>query len=51
MTQVDLAAKLRQPQSLISKIEGGERRIDVIEFVDICRAVGLSPSDVITQLE
>lgn len=51
MTQVDLAAKLRQPQSLVSKIESGERRIDVIEFIDICRAVGLSPSKVLTQLE
>ncbi len=51
MTQVDLATALGQPQSRISKIESGERRIDVFEFMDICRAVGLSPSKVMKQVE
>jgi transcriptional regulator with XRE-family HTH domain len=38
-----LAKKLRRPQSFISKFEGGERRIDVVEFITIARALGADP--------
>jgi transcriptional regulator with XRE-family HTH domain len=38
-----LAKKLGRPQSFIAKYEGGERRIDVIEFVAIARALGADP--------
>ena len=31
MTQVEVADKLKKPQSYISKVESGEQRIDVIE--------------------
>ena len=40
LRQEDLAAKLDEPQSFVSKIEGGERRIDVVELNDICEALG-----------
>jgi transcriptional regulator with XRE-family HTH domain len=40
LTQVELASKLGRPQSFVSKYENGERRIDVIEFLDICEAIG-----------
>ena len=35
-----LAKKLGRPQSFVAKYEGGERRIDVIEFIAIARALG-----------
>jgi len=31
------------PQSFIAKYEGGERRIDVVEFIAIARALGADP--------
>jgi transcriptional regulator with XRE-family HTH domain len=41
--QQALATKLRRPQSFIAKYEGGERRIDIIEFIAIARALGADP--------
>jgi transcriptional regulator with XRE-family HTH domain len=41
--QQALAKKLSRPQSFIAKYEGGERRIDVIEFIAIARALGADP--------
>ena len=42
--QKDLAKTLKKPQSYISKVESGERNIDVIEYVSYCNALGLDPS-------
>jgi transcriptional regulator with XRE-family HTH domain len=41
--QQALAKKLGRPQSFVAKYEGGERRIDVVEFVTIARALGRDP--------
>jgi transcriptional regulator with XRE-family HTH domain len=41
--QQELAKKLGRPQSFVAKYEGGERRIDVVEFVAIARALGQDP--------
>ena len=43
LTQIDLAKRLKKPQSFIAKYEGGERRIDVIEFLAVTRAIGADP--------
>ena len=43
ISQQILARKLGRPQSFIAKYEGGERRIDLIEFVAIARALGADP--------
>jgi transcriptional regulator with XRE-family HTH domain len=43
MTQEELAKSLNRPQSFISKCENGERRLDVVELLEILQAVGLDP--------
>ena len=37
ITQQQLSKALSRPQSFVSKYERGERRLDVIEFLEVCR--------------
>jgi transcriptional regulator with XRE-family HTH domain len=50
LTQQDVADRLGKPQSYVAKIEGAERRIDVIEFVLLARAIGADPASVFNEL-
>lgn len=43
LKQTELAARLNKPQSYVSKVETGERQLNVIEFVAYARAIGLHP--------
>jgi transcriptional regulator with XRE-family HTH domain len=43
VTQVELARRLGKPQSFVSTIERGVRRLDVLEFYAIAHALGLEP--------
>lgn len=43
LTQLHVARRLRKPQSFVSKYEQGERRLDVVEFLDVAEALGLEP--------
>jgi len=43
LTQHDLAKRIKKPQSFVAKYEGGERRLDVVEFVAIAGALGIDP--------
>ena len=40
-TQVQLAEKLLRPQSFVSKYERGERRLDVVEFLEVVQALNI----------
>ena len=50
LKQAQVAALLNRPQSFVSKYENGERQLDVIEFIEVCKALGVSPSALIDQL-
>jgi len=47
ITQTELSAKLSRPQSYVSKYERGERRLDVIEFLEVAKALGVDPQEVL----
>lgn len=52
LTQTYLAEQLGKPQSYVAKVENFERTLDVLEFVDWCKAIGQSPSELLkAQLE
>jgi transcriptional regulator with XRE-family HTH domain len=47
VTQIELAERLGRPQSFVSKVEGGDRRLDVIEFLQITTALNVDPEPII----
>lgn len=51
LTQTDLAKKLGQNQSFVSKYESGERRLDLIELKLICNKLGISLIDFVKRFE
>lgn len=51
VTQAELALTLDRPQSFVSKYETGERRLDVIELRNVCRALGLGVVEFMAQLD
>ena len=50
LTQIVVAERLGRPQSFVAKVENGERRLDVVEFIDLVEAVGGDPAEVFAQL-
>jgi transcriptional regulator with XRE-family HTH domain len=50
LKQVEVAERLGRPQSYVAKYEGGERRLDVIEFLAIARAIGNDPVRILRAL-
>jgi transcriptional regulator with XRE-family HTH domain len=45
LTQAEVARRLGSPQSYVSKYETGERRLDFVETVFVCEALGISIGD------
>ncbi|ELZ5869718.1 helix-turn-helix transcriptional regulator [Salmonella enterica] len=41
ITQTALATALGRPQSFIAKVENGERRLDVVEFIRLAQLLGM----------
>ena len=50
-SQRELARLLKKPQSFVSKYERGERRLDVVEFMELCKVLKLDPCGVLRKIE
>lgn len=50
LSQADLAEKLGRYQSVVSQIESGGRRVDVVELLDIAEIIGLDVHALIDDL-
>lgn len=51
LTQKDVAVLLHKPQSYVSKYESGERRLDILELKQICKAIGTNLINFVNILE
>ena len=51
LTQQELASRLNKHQSFVSKFERSERRLDVLEFITVCRALSLDACSIIRNVE
>jgi ribosome-binding protein aMBF1 (putative translation factor) len=45
--QVQLAKKLKRSQTWIARLEGGERRLDVVELIDLAEAIGFDAPGIV----
>ncbi|WP_353642536.1 helix-turn-helix transcriptional regulator [Mesorhizobium sp. WSM2239] len=50
LTQTQVAEKLGRPQSFVAKYEGGERRLDVVEFLEVTAALDADPCEILSKL-
>jgi transcriptional regulator with XRE-family HTH domain len=51
VSQRELARRLGRTQSYVSKIESGQQRLDILEFLDYSRAIGIEPSLLMLKLD
>jgi transcriptional regulator with XRE-family HTH domain len=51
ITQVDLAKRLGQTQSFVSKIERGDRRLDIVQLRTLCQVYGITLADFVERME
>ncbi len=50
MTQVQVATRLRRPQSFVASVERGERRVDLAEFLYFAAAIGFDPMAAVAEI-
>ena len=44
LTQQEVAKRLGEHQSFVSRYETGERRLDVVEYLEVCKCIGVDPA-------
>jgi transcriptional regulator with XRE-family HTH domain len=50
ISQQNLAESLDRPQSFIAKVENGERRLDIVEFMHLARLLSIDPISIIGKI-
>ncbi|MDG6882557.1 helix-turn-helix domain-containing protein [Phocoenobacter uteri] len=50
ITQQQIADQLNKPQSYIAKIERCERKLDILEFIELCEAMNTSPLTILQKI-
>ena len=51
VTQTEISMRLGRPQSFVAKYEGGERRLDIIELLQVCAALEIDPHKIISEMQ
>ena len=51
MTQAELAARLGQYQSFVARLESGQRRIDVVEFLELSEILGFDAAEAVEAIK
>lgn len=51
ITQRELARRLGRAHSFVGKLESGERQLNVLEFIEVARALGVEPSALLRRVE
>ena len=50
LTQSRVAELLGRPQSFVSKYETGERRLDIVDFLEVCQALSIAPGNILDKI-
>lgn len=51
LTQVDIAERLDETQSYVSKCERGDRRVDLVQLRHFCKAIGITLAEFVAEFE
>lgn len=51
LRQIDLAVRLKRPQSFVSKYESGEKTLDFLEVREVCGVLGVPLADFVRRYE
>ena len=50
LSQREFAKKLNRTNNFVWRIEAGERKVDVLEFIEIAKAAGLDPQELLRRV-
>lgn len=50
LTQTELASKLGEYQSFVARLESGQRRVDVVEFLKLASVLNFDPHELLDRL-
>lgn len=51
LTQVQLAAALKRPQSYVATVERGQRHVDVVTLLEFAEVIGFDPANVVAAMK